>query len=611
MSRTLTLLGLLATSVSYSTLALAAPPIGDVLAANKAATAPDWDSKAGLKLDYDYTGQGLTGTIDSLEDLKQGRFVDTAKLGPVTAVNGFDGNEPWAQDPSGTVTAQQGGEQRALAINDAYRRANLWWRADRGGARIVGDGEKTDGGTTFDVLTVTPKDGKNFDAWFDAKTHLLARTVEVQGTHTFTTYLSGYKAYGGVELPVTGLVNNGDAKYDQHVTLTAATFSAMPADAAFAMPKNTVSDYSIAGGSQTSFPFQLINNHIYANVAVNGKPFTFIFDTGGANLVTPATAKALGVAVKGQFEANGAGSGHMDAGFTRVDSLQLGKATIKNQIFAVIPLDQMSPVEGVAMPGMVGFETFRRFVTRVDYGTGTLTLIDPKFFDPKDAGAPVPFVFDGNTIEAPAVYDGVKGTFTIDTGSRASLTLNAPYAKTNHFDSKGVAMVTGWGIGGPSHSLAMRGDTLTVGPYTIDRPVVEVSTDKGGAFADNSQSGNIGAGVLKRWIVTLDYDHQTMYVKPATNAVGDLDTFDRAGMWFNQSADGYTVVDVTHGAPAEAAGIKIGDTIVAVDGKPATSLPLYEMRKRLRDEAPGTTVTFKVKDKSGTHDDKVTLRDLI
>ncbi len=263
------------------------------------------------------------------------------------------------------------------------------------------------------------------------------------------------------------------------------------------------------------------------------------------------------------------------------------------------------------MTGMVGFETFRRFVTRVDYGNGTLTLIDPKSFDPKDAGIAVPFTFNGNTIEAPAIYNGVKGTFTIDTGSRASLTLNSPFAKRNNIGANGVAMVTGWGIGGPSRSLALRGDTLQLGGYTIKGPVVEVSTDTGGAFADDSQSGNIGAGILKRYIVTLDYDHTTMYLKPATTAVSDLDTFDRAGMWFNQSADGYTVVDITKGAPADAAGLKVGDTILAVDGKAARSIPLYQIRARLRDAAPGTVVTLKVKTGAATRRVRVTLRDLI
>jgi C-terminal processing protease CtpA/Prc len=96
-----------------------------------------------------------------------------------------------------------------------------------------------------------------------------------------------------------------------------------------------------------------------------------------------------------------------------------------------------------------------------------------------------------------------------------------------------------------------------------------------------------------------------------TVAVSDLDTFDRSGLWINESDDGYRVVDVTKDAPSDMAGLKVGDDIVAVDGKPAKSIPLYEMRRLLRDDAPGTVVTFTVKRGSSTTSVPVTLRNQI
>lgn len=605
---------LLLTAFWAGSQAYAAP--ADVLDSNHAAVSGRArDGLASLEVHYAYSGQGMTGKIDSKADLAQGYWADSFAIGPATGANGFDGTHAWAKDPSGTVTEQDGGDQRALAVNEAYRRANLWWRADRGGAVIVDDGEKSENGARYDVLTITPHDGKSFEAWFDAKTHLLARVIEQQGSQTVTTTYSDYRPESGVQLAHKMVESTGDAKYDQTLSLIDASFGpALPASA-FAAPKVTVADFTIADGAkQTSFPFRLINNHIYADVTVDGRgPYQFIFDTGGVNLVTPPLASALGLKTEGRMEGNGAGSGHMDVGLTKVASLQLGQATVNDQVFAVIGLDTMSNIEGVGMPGMVGFETFRRFVTRIDYGSDTITLIRPDAFDARDAGTAVPFKFNGNTVEAPAVYNGVAGRFTIDTGSRASLTLNGPFAAKNNLAASPDAheAVTGWGVGGPSRALALRGDTLTIGGLTIHGPVVEISTDKGGAFADASFAGNIGAGILKRFVVTLDYGHQIMYLKPAHGPIADLDTFDRSGMWINQNADGYAVVDVTKDAPADAAGIKAGDTIVAVDGRPAHDIPLYDMRQRLRDEAPGTVVRFTLKRGGETKDVALTLRDLI
>ena len=601
-------------SVSYSTLAFAAPSASEVLDANKAATGVP--AKPAAKIEYAYSGQGMTGKITSLDDLKSGMWVDDAVIGPAGETQGFDGAHAWSKDPSGAVTQQDGGDMRALVVNEVYRRANLSWQPDRGGAAIVSDGEKTEGGNTYDVLTVTPKDGKNFDAWFDAKSHLLSRVVETQSTQTLTTTLSDYRAENGVQIPHKIHSGNGDAQYDQDMTATSVAFLPAQPASAYAAPKVVLNDYAIAGGAkETTFPFKLINNHIFANVKVNGKgPYQFIFDTGGVNLLTPPLTKELGLAAEGHMQGSGAGSGHMDVQLTKVSSLQLGDAIVKDQVFAQIPLDSMGVIEGVDLPGMVGFETFRRFVTQIDYGAHTITLIKPDAFDPKDAGTAVPIKFNGNTIEVPATYDGVPGTFTIDTGNRGSLILNSPFVAAHaQFAKYSTApeATTGWGIGGPTKSHVIRGHDLVIGGETVAAPVVLLATSTKGADADPSQSGNIGGGVLKRFVVTLDYGNNRMYLKPVTQAVSDLDSFDRSGVWINQNADGYTVVDVTRGGPSDQAGLKVGDQIVSVDGKPATATPLYETRARLRNDAPGTVVKFTVKRGSETKDISVTLKDLI
>ncbi len=604
--------GLLLTVVAAP--AMASP--ADVLNANRDATAgAAWSGKEAVVLQFAYAGQGLTGTVTSRADLRQGWWKDDVVLGPAAIANGFDGVHAWGKDQSGTVTVQEGGDQRTLAVNESYRRANLWWRDDRGGAAIVDDGKKQEGGAAYDVLTVTPKGGKTFDAWFDAGTHLLSRTVEQQGPQTIVTVFSGYAPHDGVELPGKGLISDGDSKYDQTLTLTKADFVPALPQSEFAAPQVKIADYAIAGGArETSFPFQLINNHIYADVSVDGKgPFTFIFDTGGENVLTPRVAKALGLKSEGQMEGRGAGSGHMDMGLTKVAKLELGKAAVKDQIFIVAPLDALAPAEGVDLPGMVGFQVFRRFVTRFDYGARTLTLIDPGAFDPRDAGIAIPFKFNGNTIEIEARYDGIAGNYTIDTGSRSSVTLSAPFAAAHDLYKGATAVdaVTGWGVGGPTRSRVLRGQQLSLGPETVRGPVVEVSTDKEGAMSDPSIAGNIGAAILKRYVVTLDYGHQMMYIKLVGSPVDDLDTFDRAGMWINQAQDGLAVIDVMKNAPADQAGLKTGDVILAVDGKAAGSLKLYEVRKQLRDRAPGTVVKFTVRRSGGQKDVAVTLRDLI
>jgi hypothetical protein len=316
--------------------------------------------------------------------------------------------------------------------------------------------------------------------------------------------------------------------------------------------------------------------------------------------VTPATAKALGLKVEGHLEGRGAGEATMDFGFTHVDRIDVGGATIDNQLFTVFDLDALYPADGIRMQGMVGYETFRRFVTRIDYGGKTITLIDPKSFDPRDAGTPVHIAFNGNAVVVEGSYDGIPGKFQIDTGSRSALTLDGPFVAANHIGehaAKVVEAVDGWGVGGASHSRVMRGGPLKIGSIeAAEHPVVGMGIDKKGALADPTISGNIGGGILKRFVVTFDYANNVMYLKPVTETVSDLDSYDRAGSWFNIDSDGFKVIDVTRGGPAEAAGLKVGDVIVAVDGKPVSGSALAALRERLRNAAPGSAVRFALKD---------------
>ncbi len=602
--------------IAGATQAATDPAVLEILKADQSATGGTTAQAATTT--FAISGMGLTGRIVSVTDLKTGRFLDTMAAGPMTETQGFDGAHAWAREPSGTVTTQDGGDERALAINDAYRRSNGWWRANLGGARITSLGRKQDAaGVSYDVLAVIPVGGKAFEAWFGVSDHLLDRLVEVQGSKTIVTILSDYRDVDGVKLAGKTTVDSGDgAKYIQRMTLISARFGAAPPAMTFEVPKTETADAAIDGGAdRTVMPFTLINNHVYGQATIDGKgPYRFIFDTGGVNLVTPTLAKTLGLATKGQFAGSGAGEGTMEVGFTKVAELKVAGATIRDQSFYVLPLDAMSNVEGVEEQGMIGYETFRRFVTRFDYGARTVTLIDPKHFDPKDAGTPIHFDFADHNPEIAGSFEGIAGKFRIDTGARDDLTLNKPFVARNDLRAKhphGADVVDGWGIGGPSRGYVTRAGEFRLGPVLVTNVVASFAAQAKGAFAGDDYQGNIGAGILKRFVVTFDYEHQIVYLKPIAGPLEDVGTYDRAGMWFNGASDGLEVVDVTAHSPAEAAGIKAGDHIVAVDGKPAGEIPVYELRRRLRNAAPGSVTHFTIVRAGSRRDVPVTLRDLI
>ncbi len=391
--------------------------------------------------------------------------------------------------------------------------------------------------------------------------------------------------------------------------LLALTLLAAPALRADEAAEKT-GDVELADGRTTaSVPFRLANNHIFVQVEINGQgKFNLFFDTGGVNAITPEAAKALGLVTEGNLEATGVGEKSEEVSLTRIATVKLGGVLLRDQLFYVFPLAEMSKVEGLPVSGIVGYELLKRLVAEIDYDGGYLNFTAPAdFVAPKDAIA-IPFTFDSETPQIEGKIDGLPGLFTIDTGSRSTLDLNAPFVAehdllTKH--PKAIEATTGWGVGGAARSrvthltkLELGTGPAGTGSVAIENLVTGFSLQKKGAMAKSNLAGNIGGGLLKRFDVTFDYGRQVMYLKPNSNAK-TRDAYDRAGMWLLAEPDGLRVKDVTAGGPAAKAGLKVEDLILTLDGKKATEISLPDLRIRLANDPEGTKVGLTVRGKDG------------
>jgi hypothetical protein len=570
----------------------------EILDANRVACQGSVAQTGTLRSEYTLVGQGLKGTAYSIVDLRSGDFAEGYQQGPTSGGDGFDGKRPWMKDQSGAITPEEGGDKLALALNSAYRNANLWWRTDRGGALIEDLGLRAADGRDFAVLRVTPKGGKPFEAWFDITTHLLVKTIEVQGFIPIATSFADYRLDNGIVLAHKIVSDSGGGEESLETqTITGVQVSAAQDASRYAPPLWSRADVHLDGRS-TTVPFTLLNNHVFIEVMVNGTgPFRFIVDTGGHNIVTPSTVAALHLNAQGDAPAHGAGEATVSSGYAKVHSLRLGSLSIRDQTMTVLDFDAPG-VEGVRTDGMIGFEVFRRFVTTFDYAANKLTLTNPKFFDAARAGTPLKFKFYDHMPQIEGHIDGIAGRFNLDTGSRSEVDLTKPFVDSNHWRTthpKGVLAVTGWGVGGPGKSYSVRGHELTLGGVSGQNIIIGLSTQDSGAFSDPNYEGNVGSGFLKRFIVTFDYDRQITYLKPRTGTIADAGAFDRSGMWVNARQNGgYQIMDVAAAGPAQGAGLRVGDVIEAVDGKPVAEEGLSDFRLRLRTAAPGSIVALTV-----------------
>jgi hypothetical protein len=575
-----------------------------------------WDAVRTLRLEGTLSVGGVDGRVESLTDVRTGRFRDAYELGPMKGANGFDGKDAWSQDASGQSRVDGAETPRRTAVTESYRRALAWWYPARHAAEIRSLGERGEGGRRFHVLAITPEGGRSFELWVDAATWLFDRTVEKIDADTFVTFLGDWRDVGGPKTWFSArTVRVGDeGKHDQKVTLSRLERDVPVDDARFARPAPPPRDFGFAGEKRsTTVPFTIANGHIYVDVKLNGRgPFRILLDSGGLNVVTPAVARELGLEVKGELPISGAGEKVEDTGLAKVERIDVGEAFLERQAFFVFPLDEMAPVEGVPQQGLLGYEVFRRFVARIDYEHRQLTLLDAAGFRYAGPGTVLPFVFNEHIPQVDGEVDGIPGKFDLDTGSRASLDLMSPFVAKHGLVEKLHATpdrITGWGVGGPVRSRLARPRSLKLGPVEIAGPVTGLAAGVRG-FASPDVAGNVGYGVLSRFTVVFDYGRQQVILEKNAG-FGRRDVYDKSGLWLHAGDGAWDVMEVVPGAPAARAGLAVGDRILAVDGKTPATLSLPELRSRLREPADGTEVVLRIRRGKEERTVKLVLRESV
>lgn len=340
-------------------------------------------------------------------------------------------------------------------------------------------------------------------------------------------------------------------------------------------------------GQRAVVPFVYEDNMIVLQVRVNNsKPMKFFFDTGaGMSLLNVRKAAGLNLKKADSLTANGVG-GSVQGFLAKGASLSVAGVTVQNQPMAILPLD--FPCEAQDVAGIIGYDFINSFVVEIDYEARTITLSDPASYQYEGRGDLIPLTIAGNTPRVRAQLSlpngpSLEGLFEIDTGSDGVLSINSPFVKKHallqslnkQFDSSQR------GLGGESKTIDMRMSDFQLGRYVIPSPVVALSQDSEGALASDTNDGPLGNEILRRFRIVLDYSRRRMMLEP-NGYLSDPIEAGMSGIDFDtEECRPFKVKKVREDSPAAEAGIKAGDEIVALDGRPFKNIPSFEMEKLL------------------------------
>jgi len=425
----------------------------------------------------------------------------------------FDGTHGWLVDLNREVRDADGAELDD-ALDNAYLATFAALLPERRPGKVTANADGS--------ITLLPEGSQRpIAVTFDVATHLPTGYRHREGEKQRTTTWSRWTVVDGVKLPFSIHEDNGNP--NDATTVTIETIDrAPPPSTAFTRPADGPPDATLTS-SPATVPIDLAANAlVFAEVTVAGKPLRFIVDSGAeVTVINASRLEALGLKPTGKF-ATGAGGGDVELSYVTGVTFGLPGATLANQIVAAVPLDQLEPMLGQKIDGILGYEFLSRFVVEIDWKHRAMKLYDRTSYKHAGTGARIPIALTGSTPQAEAeitvpARPPIKGTFTIDTGCVCSVQMSAPFVDANKLlDAVPEARVAGIGAGagGMTHDLTAEIPKLALGSIVIDKPRAEFSRDTVGAGADPESAGLIGSNVFRDFVLVLDYRHKQMWLDP-------------------------------------------------------------------------------------------------
>ena len=562
---------------------------------------------------------GMSGTFEVWE-----RSPDCAlrvdHVGTLRTKTGYDGHVGWRTDfTSKKVNPVEGKDLEAM-------RADLWFATEQWArdstAKVVPGANSFLAGRTLHGLDVTPPVGRKKTLWFDHKTGLLVRITHHRDQYDWNEDLSVWKTLAGRKRSTVSEVGMPQFPSSYHREQLDSVTAVGPRDPmAFSPPGTTAAPVRwIATNGRIELPFHYRRGHVWVSLSVNGAPpAEFILDTGAFNTcLDRGYAQTIGLNAEGEYGAEGVG-GYDTFGFTPIRTMRWtgtngAGVEVRDLRAGVIALQgALSSAEWGRTAGLLGYDVLSRFTVDIDFDREVITLTDPARYKHQGPGTPIPFTLNGNipTVEM-AINGSCKGTYIVDVGNATVLTVGAEQVMKCGLLTLKHKEVQHWvgGIGGAFRETVCRVDSVQLGPFKFEEPVVGLATHHRGGAGSLDVQGNIGTTVLERFRCTFDYARGTLWLEPGAR-YAQREAFTRSGLWFTRWAGVVIVYGVVRGSPAEEAGFKVEDVLRSVNGRPIEKWTPEELDRVLRDGKPGTVVKLRYERELKEEAVELTLADVL
>ena len=331
-----------------------------------------------------------------------------------------------------------------------------------------------------------------------------------------------------------------------------------------AMPQIATPTVTAVAGRSATIPFELYRgNRMILSGRINGVETPMMLDSGaGVTTLNMSFARKIGLTGGQKIDALGTG-GEQEAELYQDVTIEAGNLKLSGATVVAIDLSQIEKAVGRPIPAVLGRELFVNSVIGIDFDLGKMSLSPSRGFVAPAGATEVKLKREGTLHFMPVSLGGlppVEAAF--DLGNGGALSISKEYHEAHpEFAALPHAISLSGGVGGVHEMKMVTVPKVAMAGFSFDSVPANL-----GALPDGPYEGraNVGIQMFKPFKLTLDLGHDRLWLQ--RNAKPADFSRDRTGLFTLLENDHFNVLHVSPGSPADRAGLKKGDKLVAVSG---------------------------------------------
>ncbi len=333
----------------------------------------------------------------------------------------------------------------------------------------------------------------------------------------------------------------------------------------------------------TSFPFHLLTGGIITvRAQLQNYPDTlnFVLDTGSGGIsLDSGTVERMKINTELSDRTIRGIAGIRRVRFAYNNTMLLPGLKVDSLNFHINDYEILTAAYGEQIDGIIGYSFLSRYIVMVNYDSLKIFVYSKGTIKYPRGGFLLKPVLNNIPVFNTSIKDDreLSPRFYFDTGAGMCLLLSSDFVSDSIFinPKRKFHVTQAEGLGGKAPMRLGVIKQVRMGPYRFKKVPTYIFDDEYNITSYPYLGGLIGNDLLRRFNLIINYERKDIYMTPNSHFKDAFD-YSYTGLGIYLLDGEITVVDVMPGSPAEIAGFKNGDIMMAVNNNFTRNIQTYK-----------------------------------